>query len=203
MGHWTADGGTFENTDDGVSGSPFTSTTDWRAPLTEGLYTITASLPDSGSFICGGRQTGTQQIQILVSNNPNQPPVVESVSADPLVLYPGETSDLTCVASDPDGDPLTYTWSAPLGTITPGAPGTAVFLADRPGNIAVTCSVTDPSAAPASGTVNLTVVGAAAEKWLGRGLAQPQRVAVDSTGSLFVADRAAGGIVVLNLFSGS
>ena len=32
LNHWTADGGTFENTDNGISGSPFTSTTDWRAP---------------------------------------------------------------------------------------------------------------------------------------------------------------------------
>ncbi len=203
LGHWSADGGAFENTDDGVSGSPFTSTTDWRAPMTEGLYTITAILSDSGGFMCGGRLTTMQDIQILVTLNPNQPPVIESLTADPVLLYAGETSDLNCIASDPDNDPLTYEWSADSGTVTPGTAGAAVFVAGPPGAVVVTCAVTDPSGGPASDTINISVIGAEAEKWLDRSLSQPQRVTADSMGSLFVLDGSAGGIVVLNLFSGT
>jgi hypothetical protein len=203
LNHWTADGGTFENTDNGVSGSPFTSTTDWRAPATEGLYTITAYLPDNGGFLCGGRLTTTQDIQIQVTTNLNQPPVVSSVTANPTELYPGESSDLTCVASDPDDDPLTYEWSAYSGTITPGADGFAVFLADIPGAVTVTCTVTDTSAAPASDSVSLTVIGVQVEKRLERGLSQPLRLAVDSTGTVFVVDGRKGSVVALDLFSGT
>ncbi|MBD3867919.1 MAG: choice-of-anchor D domain-containing protein [Acidobacteria bacterium] len=198
---WTADGGTFENTDLGVDGSPYTSTTDWRAPMTEGLYTISIYLPDSGGFVCGGRESTTQDIQIQVTLNPNSPPVIESLTAQPVAMYPGETSNLTCTATDPENDPLTYVWSADSGTLTPGVNGAAVFTADTPGIVPVTCSVNDTSGAPASANVNLSVIGAQAEKWMEQGLEQPQRVAADATGSLFVVD-GAGSIVVLNLFDG-
>ena len=92
--------------------------------------------------------------------------MVESVTADSTLLYPGETSALTCVASDPEGDPLSYAWSADSGTIEPGAAGSAVFTADLPGAVAVTCTVTDTSGAPASDPVVVSVVGAHEQKQL-------------------------------------
>lgn len=43
---------------------------------------------------------------------------IVSVSANPTLVAAGAVSAITCTASDPEGDTLTYTWSAASGTIT-------------------------------------------------------------------------------------
>jgi len=48
----------------------------------------------------------------------NQPPVVTSFTAELAKVDRGGTSTITCVATDPDGDTLSYIWSATGGTIT-------------------------------------------------------------------------------------
>ena len=59
---WRATGGTFPSEDPGTSGSPYHASAEWKAPLTEGTYTITVYLSDSGSFMCGGRRSTTASI---------------------------------------------------------------------------------------------------------------------------------------------
>ena len=81
--------------------------------------------------MCGGRATASANLTILVTTSPNGPPVVDSVTTVPARLFPGQTSDLSCTASDPDGDPLTYAWSADSGGVTPGPGGAATFLAEQ------------------------------------------------------------------------
>ena len=58
---------------------------------------------------------------------PNEPPVVKVLAADPVVLSAGETSEITVVATDPDGDKLTFEWTADLGYLT--GQGARVFYA--------------------------------------------------------------------------
>ena len=48
----------------------------------------------------------------------NQPPVITSVTAEPPKVVPGGTSTITCAATDPDGDNLSYTWSVTGGTFS-------------------------------------------------------------------------------------
>jgi hypothetical protein len=43
---------------------------------------------------------------------PNQPPVISSLTASAGRLIPAQNCEVKCVASDPDGDKLNYTWSA-------------------------------------------------------------------------------------------
>ena len=50
-----------------------------------------------------------------------QPPVV-SCSANPTTIAVGEPSTITMTASDPQGWPLTYSWSATGGQLNPTAP---------------------------------------------------------------------------------
>jgi len=199
---WAATGGSFLTEDDGVTGSPYTASAEWEAPTEEATYIVTVSLSDSGSFMCGGRSTVTAEVTILVTTSTNQPPIVDSVTASPARLFPGDTSGLTCAASDPEGDPLAYTWSADAGAVTPGEPGAASFVAGAPGTATLTCLVTDSGGATASGTTRVSVTDAVPEASLVEGLGTPQRVAVDSRGDVYVADRAGGGLTVVGLFSG-
>ena len=172
---WSASGGTFVVENNGTSGSPYVATADWSAPAVEGTYTISVYLADSGSFLCGGRQSTTAQLSILVTTSSNSPPEISLLTADPAQIYPGGTSLLTCIASDPDGDPLIFSWTSDVGTVTPGVDGAAVFEAGDPGVATVTCTVTDTGGASSSAQVGISVTSAMAERSLTAGLAAPQR----------------------------
>ena len=70
------------------------------------------SLADSGSFFCGGRKITAGSLVVNVATVVNEPPEITSLTADPAVLAPGGTSQLACSATDPEGDPVSYSWSA-------------------------------------------------------------------------------------------
>jgi outer membrane protein OmpA-like peptidoglycan-associated protein/opacity protein-like surface antigen len=55
----------------------------------------------------------------------NQPPTA-SLACERAELLPGETMSVTATASDPEGDPLTYDWSATAGHVA-GNGATATF----------------------------------------------------------------------------
>ncbi len=199
--YWNASGGTVLSEDNGVSGSPYEASMVWQAPATEGTYTISVYLADSGGFMCGGRGSITTPIDILVTLSTNQPPVIDSLIADPDQIRIGQTSDLTCIASDPDGDPITISWATDWGTVTETGFGTAIFTApDYPGVASVTCTATDPEMYTGSQSVPVSVGDALPLGSISRGFGAPQSVAVDDLGDLFVVDRWAGGLVFSNLF---
>lgn len=87
----------------------------------------------------------------------NSPPVITSVTSTPSTVKVGETSTVTCNASDPDGDPLTYSWSITGGSIS-GSGSTVTWTAPSTAGIyTVTCSVSDGKGNPVSKGVNITV----------------------------------------------
>jgi len=104
-------------TDPGSYSNPSTSMTTWTAPAAEGLYDLTITVIDDDYLIDKVTFTidvkneyGTGTIPIVVGIN-NYPEVI-SIGADPARLAPGETTSLFIVASDPDGDSLSYLWTA-------------------------------------------------------------------------------------------
>lgn len=67
-------------------------------------------------------------IVLVATSCINHAPSVISLSADPDVVTPGDTCTITCVASDPDGDSLTYTWTED-GAIMAGTGNTIAWTA--------------------------------------------------------------------------
>jgi len=98
---WSANGGTFY-----VNG-PITA---WMAPEIVGTYTITAEVTDDR----GGKATMPLTIAVTV----NHPPVIESLTAESLVVSQNTSVNIECIATDPDGDQLTYSWEATEGDIS-------------------------------------------------------------------------------------
>jgi hypothetical protein len=98
---WSASGGTFAG--DGP-------TTAWLAPDEPGTYTIMVVVTDGS----GGEASAELNIEVT----PNHPPVIEKLTAAQMVVVFGKSTDIECVASDPDGDEITYAWNAAEGEIS-------------------------------------------------------------------------------------
>jgi outer membrane protein OmpA-like peptidoglycan-associated protein len=89
---------------------------------------------------------------------PNRSPTV-TASCNPCSLEPGATSNLTATGTDPDGDPLTYQWTAPQGTFSNANAQNTVWTApNQEGNVLATVTARDNRGGTATGSVNLTVV---------------------------------------------
>lgn len=87
----------------------------------------------------------------------NRAPAV-AVSCAPCEIRIGEAATVTAVASDPDGDLLTYQWTTTGGTLGNAAAAATAWTAPAdPGTIAVTVTVRDPRGGIATATVNVTV----------------------------------------------
>ena len=89
---------------------------------------------------------------------PNRPPTV-SVSCDPCEVEFGDEVRLRADASDPDGDPLTYRWSAPTGDFQDSADRatTRWEAPDQAGPVPINATVTDGRGGSASDTANIRV----------------------------------------------
>jgi outer membrane protein OmpA-like peptidoglycan-associated protein/opacity protein-like surface antigen len=99
---WKTDGGTVDGTGPEAR---------WNSGGTNpGTYTIKVRVDDGrgGSAECSS--------SIRVELRPNRPPLM-SCSADRNSVVIGDTAQITASASDPDNDPLTYTWRSSGGRV--------------------------------------------------------------------------------------
>ncbi|HYL65425.1 MAG TPA: OmpA family protein [Candidatus Methylomirabilis sp.] len=116
-----------------------------------GTYTVTAKVDD------GKGGTASCAADVKVEERPNRPPTA-TLSVERSPIQPGEHTGITCNGSDPDGDPLTYSYSASGGQVT-GTGSNATFDATglAPGTYTVKCTVNDGrgGTADASGTVEV------------------------------------------------
>ena len=91
----------------------------------------------------------------------DQPPVIASLVANPTSVAPKGSSTVTCVASDPDGDTLSYTWTFTGGTKT-GIGDTITWVAPNAANTyTVRVRVSDGKGGVTNASVDIAVVGTA------------------------------------------
>jgi len=136
---WSSTGGTFYGTGNVVS---------WVAPEEYGNWDITVTVKDG--------KGGITQASVTVSVVRNRDPVISSLVANPITVLPQSNSTVTCVASDPDGDVLVYSWKASDGEIT-GMGDTVTWIApETEGTFSITVSVDDGKGGHDIGSVLVT-----------------------------------------------
>jgi outer membrane protein OmpA-like peptidoglycan-associated protein len=140
---WSATGGTVDGTGPEVRWNPGSST--------PGSYTVTAKVTDATGA------AASCSADVHVEPRPNRPPTM-TCSASPASVPAGDKTTITANASDPDNDPLTYTWAASGGTVS--GSGASVQLDTtgvKPGPYTVTGKVSDGRGGTADCTANITV----------------------------------------------
>ena len=137
---WSATGGTFSGADSVVT---------WVAPDIPGAYTITVKVMDNR----GGEVSKQLTMDVLV----NHAPVIKSLTAEPPVVKQGGRATLKCVASDPDGDTLSYQWVAARGN-TSGQGSVVTWTAPNTcGEYVIKVTVADSRDSKASKELKITV----------------------------------------------
>lgn len=96
---------------------------------------------------------------------PQPPPVLQNraptvqARCEPCTVEVGKTSSVTAVAQDPDGDTLTYRWTAPSGTLQNPADRQTIWTApQQEGPVQLTVTVDDGKGGTASANTTIQVV---------------------------------------------
>jgi len=131
---WSTTGGTIS----GVG-----SIVTWLAPAITGVFTISVTVADDET----GTATASCYVAATETSPPgapaDNPPAITSLTSSPSSVAPEESSTITCIASDPDGDALSYTWSATNGTIS-GVGNIAAWVAPAiTGTFTISVTVAD------------------------------------------------------------
>ncbi|MBU1064794.1 T9SS type A sorting domain-containing protein, partial [bacterium] len=109
----------------------------WTAPEIDSVFTIYCSVSDGVAAVV------RDSIQITVIEAINHAPVIDDLIASAGKIDMGDTTFISCVASDPDLDILNYSWSAEIGIIL-GTDSTISWIApDSVGYYYIKCTISD------------------------------------------------------------
>ena len=86
----------------------------------------------------------------------NKPPVISSLTADPDSVEVNGTSDLVCVATDPDGDSLIYNWEIAAGSISVTGSNVTWTAPSSEGTYSVSCTVDDGNGGQDEKSINIS-----------------------------------------------
>ncbi|MDP3684723.1 MAG: hypothetical protein Q8S01_12415, partial [Ignavibacteria bacterium] len=125
---WFASGGSIVGT-----GSIVT----WSSPSTAGKFSIKCKVNDNNGGVV------FDSIVIDAMEFINTAPAIKRITAYPRKVHLGSTTKINCIASDVDGDTLTYDWSAAFGTLAGSDTAVTWTAPVNAGNYYILCSVTD------------------------------------------------------------
>jgi len=140
---WAATGGEF---------SGYGPIVMWKAPPAYGTYTITVTVSD--------KKGGSAQSSLTMTVGANQSPVISSLVANPTSLLYGSSTTVTCIASDPDGDVVRFSWSSSEGTVSGVGDKVTWISPKKGGNFNVTVIVSDGKGGETTGSVMIPVTAA-------------------------------------------
>lgn len=87
----------------------------------------------------------------------NRPPVISSVTSSKVTVDLTDTCTITCTASDPDGDNLTYAWTTDPGSIN-GVGSSVIWTSPNVGGaVSVVCEVSDVHGAAVTDSITIMV----------------------------------------------
>jgi outer membrane protein OmpA-like peptidoglycan-associated protein len=140
---YSATGGTVEGTGPDAR---------WNSTgVNPGTYTVNVKVDDGkgGSAACAA--------DVTVAPPPNRPPTA-TLTVERSPILPGERTGITCHGEDPDGDPLTYSYTTTGGQIT-GTGEKVQFDSTglQPGSYTVKCTVNDGKGGTADASGNVDV----------------------------------------------
>jgi predicted secreted protein len=140
---WSATGGKIDGTSTIVT---------WQAPDKTGTYNISVTVDD------GKGASATSSVAIAVGANQN--PKIASTVAEPATIGLGGTTLITCIASDPDGDAISYSWQASEGQVS-GVGNKITWIAPaKNGSFSINVTVSDSKGGTTQGTAVVNVAGA-------------------------------------------
>jgi outer membrane protein OmpA-like peptidoglycan-associated protein/opacity protein-like surface antigen len=140
---YTATGGTVDGTGPDVRWNP--------SGLAIGTYTINAKVDDGrgGSATCSA--------DVAIAKRPNRPPVI-SCAPERSPITSGEHVGIRSTASDPDGDPITYSYSTTGGQVSGNGPvGEFDSTGLKAGGYTVTCTADDGQGGRTNATTTVEV----------------------------------------------
>jgi hypothetical protein len=123
---WSASGGTISGEGASVS---------WTAPGSAGSYNVTVVVVDS-------RGAAVSDF-VTITVRTNKAPVIGNLAADADWIVPSGTLSVTCSATDPNGDELSYEWSATGGEISGTGAEVTWTAPEQAGTYYLTVVVTD------------------------------------------------------------
>ncbi|MFC1970011.1 Ig-like domain-containing protein [Chloroflexota bacterium] len=88
----------------------------------------------------------------------NHSPVISNLMSEKYVIFPLQHSEITCVASDIDGDNLTYEWSANGGNISGEGSMVTWIAPDAVGTYSITIAVSDGNGIQSTSYLSIEVV---------------------------------------------
>ena len=109
----------------------------WVAPDSIGTCMVSCIIEDGR----GGRDSAASAVEVVTAIN--HPPSITALRAHPRKIHINTTSEILCAAADPDGDTLTYRWSAPAGTFSGSGARVSWTAPSTSMDISLICTVTD------------------------------------------------------------
>jgi len=135
-----------------------TSATIATADLAPGTYSVQALVKEGKAGKEGLKPWETADASASYTVKQFEPPTI-TCSVGPAIIKPGENATLTAVGVSPQNRPLTYSYTASVGSIAPnGNTATYSSVGAPTGPVAFTCTVTDDKGQ--SATVAISATGA-------------------------------------------